>query len=137
MILSKRIVLRKDFLQRILLFYRCKYSVHATWKIKSTINGSKNIKKNYSPEDKSLVGEGAGEEDVYKQYLGTLGGLTIWWSILKSKICKISHINNSSTAVLREFDFVDGEILIILCGLISVVTKYLIFMSFMSMKKKE
>ena len=84
-----------------------------------------------------MVGEGAGEEDVYKQYLGTLGGLTIWWSILKSKTCKISHINNSSTAVLREFDFVDGEILIVLCGLISVVTKYLIFMSFMSMKKKE
>ena len=59
-----------------------KYLVHVSWKIKSTINGSKNIKKNYSPEDKSLVGEGAGEEDVYKQHLGTLGGLTIWWSIL-------------------------------------------------------
>ena len=56
---------------------------------------------------------------------------------LKNKTYKISHINNSSTAVLREFDFVDGEILIILCGLISVVTKYLIFMSIMSMKKKE
>ena len=35
---------------------------------------------------------------------------------LKNKTYKISHINNSSTAVLREFDFVDGEILIIFCG---------------------
>ena len=59
----------------ILLFYHCKCSVYGTWKIKSAINGSENIKKNYSPVDKSLVGEGAGEEDVYEQYLEALGGL--------------------------------------------------------------
>ena len=61
----------------IILFYHCKHSVHATQKIKSTINGSKNMKKNYSPVDKCLVGEGAVEEDVYKQYLGALGGINI------------------------------------------------------------
>ena len=64
-------------MERIFLFYHCKYSVHSTWKIRGTSNGSKNIKKNYSPVDKSLVGEGAAEEDVYEQYLGTLGGLNI------------------------------------------------------------
>ena len=62
--------------------------------------------------DKSLVGEGAGEEDVYQQYLGTLGGQNILYNEVSEKKIKISHINNSSTAVFREFDFVDGEILI-------------------------
>ena len=33
-------------------------------KTKTTIIRSKNIKKNYSPGLKSLVGEGAGEDDV-------------------------------------------------------------------------
>ena len=59
------------------------------------------------------------------------------WSIRKNKTFKISHISNSSTAVLRGFDFVDGEILIILCELISVFTKYLIFMPIMLMEEKE
>ena len=89
-----------------------KYLVHVSWKNKITINGTKNIKKNYSPVDKSLVGEGAGEEDVYQQYLGTLGGQNILYDEVSEKKKKISHINNSSTAVFREFDFVDGEILI-------------------------
>ena len=62
--------------------------------------------------DKSLVGEGAGEEDVYQQYLGTLGGQNILYDEVSEKKKKISQINNSSTAVFREFDFVDGEILI-------------------------
>ena len=64
-------------MERILLFCHCKYSVHATWKIKGTINGGKNIKKNYSPVDKSLIAERAGEQDVYEQYLRTLAGLNI------------------------------------------------------------
>ena len=48
-----------------------------TWKIKTTVNGSKNVKKNYSPVDKSLASEGTGEENVYEQYTEDLGGLNI------------------------------------------------------------
>ena len=62
-----------------------KYLVHVSWKIKSTINGSKNIKKNYSLVDKSLVGEVAGEQDVYQQYLGTLGGQNILYDQVSEK----------------------------------------------------
>ena len=58
---------------------------------------------------KSLVEEGAGEEDVYEKYLGTLGGLNIPYDEVSEKIKhKISHINNRSTPVLCEFDFVDA-----------------------------
>ena len=58
-------------------------------KIKSAINGSKNIKKNYSHVDKSLVGEGAGEEDVYERYLETLGGLNIPCDEVSEKIKRL------------------------------------------------
>ena len=51
--------------------------VNATRKIKNNINGSKNIKINCSTVDKSLVRKGAREQDVYQQYLGALGGLSI------------------------------------------------------------
>lgn len=64
-------------MKRLIFLYHCKYLVHATLRIKITINGSKNIKKNYSFVHKSLVGEGAGEETVYEQYLGDLGELSI------------------------------------------------------------
>ena len=53
-------------MKRLVFLYHCKYLVNATLRIKITINGSKNIKKNYSFVDKSLVGEGAGEENVYE-----------------------------------------------------------------------
>ena len=35
--------------------------------------------------DKSLVGEGAGEEDVYQQYLGTLAGQNILYDEVSEK----------------------------------------------------
>ena len=88
--------------------------------------------------DKSLVGEGAVGKDVYEQYLETLGGLKLPYDeVFENLKHKISHINSCSTAASREFDFVDGGILIILCGLISVVTKSLILMPIMLMEKKE
>lgn len=55
-------------MESVILFYHFKYLVHAihvTWKIKTAINGSKDIMKNYSPVDKSLVVEYAGEENLY------------------------------------------------------------------------
>ena len=39
--------------------------------------------------DKSLVGEGAGEEDVYEQYLGALGGLNILCHEVSEKIKRL------------------------------------------------
>ena len=77
-----------------------------------------------------MVGRGAGEEDVYEQYLGALGGLNRPYDEVskEKKHLKINFINNSSAAVLLAFNSADGEILITLCGLISVVTKYLILM---------
>ena len=60
--------------------------VHAILKIKSTINGSINIKKNYSPVGKSLVGEGARKEDVYEQYLGVSGELNIPIDVVSEEI---------------------------------------------------
>ena len=43
----------------------------------------------YSHVDKSLVGEGAGEEDVYEQYLGALGGLNILCHEVSEKIKRL------------------------------------------------
>ena len=55
---KERIYEKNSFILSTWVFGTCKS------KIKSTINGSKNIKKNYPPADKYLVGEGAGKEDV-------------------------------------------------------------------------
>lgn len=56
-------------MESVILFYHFKYLVHAihvTWKIKTAVNDSKDIMKNYSPVDKSLVVEYAGEENSDK-----------------------------------------------------------------------